>query len=250
MHVTTPGPLSQHGIWMITWPIKSMNSKAVSSELEDQGFSIVGSVLTLAEQTELRELLGSSSGAGRRGVLSLPAIAKLARSRKLTSLVRPHMSAEPFPVRAIFFTKSPETNWLVSWHQDLTIALGARIDVPCFGPWSRKDGIPHVQSPVELLEQMLTVRLHVDDTDLSNGALRVLPGSHRLGRLSADHIQRLRTDRPDFICELNAGDALLMRPLLLHASNRSTSKSPRRVLHIEYAAFTLPDGLEWHEATA
>jgi hypothetical protein len=226
-----------------------MNPKA-RGELEHQGFSVIGGVLTSAEQTELLDLLGPSSGAGRRGLLRFPAIAKLARSQKLTSLVRPHMSAEAFPVRAIFFSKSPETNWLVSWHQDLTIALGARIDAPGFGPWSRKDGIPHVQPPVKLLEQMLTVRLHLDDTDLSNGALRVLPGSHRLGRLSADRIRQLRTDQPDFICELSAGDALLMRPLLLHASNRSTSKRPRRVLHIEYAAFTLPDGLEWHEAMA
>jgi hypothetical protein len=229
---------------------KSMKPKAAGDELEDQGFSIVDGVLTPAEQTELLALLGPSSGAGRRGLLRVPAIAKLARSEKLTSLVRPHMSAEPFPVRAIFFSKSPEANWLVSWHQDLTIALGARIGAPGFGPWSKKDGVPHVQPPVELLEQMLTVRLHLDDTDVSNGALRVLPGSHRLGRLSADRIQQLRAEQPDFICDVTAGDALLMRPLLLHASNRSTSKRPRRVLHFEYAAFTLPGGLQWHETPA
>lgn len=225
-----------------------MNPKAPSDELEYQGFSIVGNVLTSAEQTELLDLLGPSAGAGRRGLLGVPAIAKLALSRKVTNLVRPHLTADPFPARAIFFSKSPQANWLVSWHQDLTIALGARIDVPGFGPWSMKDGIPHVQPPVELLEQMLTVRLHLDDANQSNGALRVLPGSHRLGRLSADRIQQLRAEEPDFTCDVTAGDALLMRPLLLHASNRSTSKRPRRVLHIEYAAFNLPDGLEWHDA--
>jgi hypothetical protein len=225
-----------------------MNPKAASAELQHHGFSIVGGVLTSAEQSELLDLLGLSAGAGRRGLLDVPAIAKLARSQKLTNLVRPHMAAEPFPVRAIFFSKSPQTNWLVSWHQDLTVALGARIEIPGFGPWSVKDGIPHVQPPVALLEQMLTVRLHLDDANQSNGALRVLPGPHRLGRLSADRIQQLRAEEPDFTCEVTAGDALLMRPLLLHASNRSTSNRPRRVLHIEYAAFNLPEGLEWHDA--
>lgn len=228
--------------------VKSMNPKAASQELEHQGFSILLGVLTSTEQSELVELLGLATGAGRRGLLGLPAVAKLARSKKLTSLVRPHVSAEPFPVRAIFFNKSPKANWLVSWHQDLTVALRARTDTPGFGPWSIKDGVPHVQPPVELLEQMLTVRLHLDDADQSNGALRVLPGSHRLGRLSAARIQRLRAEQPDFICDMTAGDALLMRPLLLHASSRSTSNRPRRVLHIEYAAFTLPESLEWHDA--
>jgi ectoine hydroxylase-related dioxygenase (phytanoyl-CoA dioxygenase family) len=158
------------------------------------------------------------------------------------------LPSEPLPVRAIYFDKSPETNWLVPWHQDLSLALRARAEVPGFGPWSTKDGIPHVQPPAELLQQMLTVRLHLDDADESNGALRVLPGSHRFGRLSAQRIQQRRTEQSDLFCTVAAGDALLMRPLLLHASSRSTSARHRRVLHIEYAGFTLPDELNWHEA--
>ena len=131
----------------------------------------------------------------------------------------------------------------------MTLALRARAEVPGFGPWSTKDGIPHVQPPVELLQQMLTVRLHLDDAGASNGALRVLPGSHRGGRLTAERIQELRTHESDFLCAAAAGDALLMRPLLLHASIRSTSTQHRRILHVEYAGFALPlDELAWHEA--
>ncbi len=95
---------------------------------------------------------------------------------------------------------------------------------------------------------MLALRLHLDDADESNGALRVLPGSHREGRLAPERIQELRAEQPDFLCAVTAGDALLMRPLLLHTSSRSTSPRHRRVLHIEYAGFVLPEGLEWHEA--
>ena len=178
----------------------------------------------------------------------MPAIAELARSARVLELVRPHLPSEPFPVRVIYFDKSPEMNWLVPWHQDLTLALRARAEVPGFGPWSVKDGIPHVQPPIELLQQMLTVRLHLDDADENNGALRVLPGSHRFGRLDAAQIQALRDEHADFLCAASAGDALLMRPLLLHASSRSNSDRHRRILHIEYASFALPSGLEWNEA--
>ena len=101
---------------------------------------------------------------------------------------------------------------------------------------------------MELLENMLTVRLHLDDTDESNGALQVLPGSHRFGRLSAGRIRALRSEHAEFVCPAAAGDALLMRPLLLHASSRSASARHRRVLHIEYAGFGLPPELHWHEA--
>lgn len=221
---------------------------AISHNVEQHGFAIARHVLEADEQRELLALLGPVAGAGRRGLLALPAVAKLARSRRVLELVRPHLPSEPFPVRAIYFDKSPGTRWLVPWHQDLSLALRARAKVPGFGPWSTKDGIPHVQPPVELLQQMLTVRLHLDAADESNGALRVLPGSHRLGRLSAERIQQLRSEQAEFLCRVSAGDAMLMRPLLLHASSRSTSAQHRRVLHIDYAAFTLPDELDWHEA--
>jgi hypothetical protein len=220
----------------------------MNHQVEPCGFSIVSGFLSAAKQRELLSAMGPVTGAGRRGILGLPEVAALAHSPKLIDLVRPHLVSEPKPVRVIYFDKSSEANWLVPWHQDLTLALEARADVPGFGPWSVKDGIVHVQPPVEYLQQMLTVRLHLDDADESNGALRVLPGSHRMGRLSAQKIQELRAQQSEILCAATAGDALLMRPLILHASSRSTSNSHRRVLHLEYAGFALPAGLRWHEA--
>lgn len=220
----------------------------MNPDIEQHGFALIPRVLDADEQQELLAALGLVSGAGRRGLLAVAAVAALARSPRILALVRPHLPAEPLPVRAIYFDKSSEANWLVPWHQDLTLALRSRGEAPGFGQWSIKDGIPHVQPPVELLEQMLTFRLHLDDAGESNGALRVLPGSHRRGRLSAAEIQQLRSERPEHLCAASAGDALLMRPLLLHASSRSTDTRHRRILHIEYAAFSLPAPLEWHEA--
>jgi hypothetical protein len=220
----------------------------IEEEIAQLGFALIRSVADPEEQETLRATLGDVDGAGRRGLLKLPAIWAIAKSERWLTFVRPHLPSEPRPVRAIYFDKSAEANWGVAWHQDLTIALHARANAAGFGPWSMKDGVAHVQPPAELLEKMLTVRLHLDDADESNGALRVLPASHRLGRLTAERIQELRTSRADFLCTAAAGDALLMRPLLVHASNRSTSARHRRVLHIEYAGFALPETLHWAEA--
>lgn len=224
-----------------------LQDQQLNDEIEECGFTIIPQVAELAELRDLIAMLGPVSGAGRRGLLGFPAVASLARSERLLEIVRPHVPSEPFPVRAICFDKSTESNWLVSWHQDLTLALRERAEVPGFGPWSEKDGIAHVQPPADLLQKMLTVRLHLDDADETNGALRVLPGSHRFGRLSADRIQSLREQETEFLCAARAGDVLLMRPLLLHASGRSTSMCHRRVLHVEYAAFDLPSNLRWHD---
>jgi len=217
-----------------------------STDLDSQGFAIVPQVLDGKACEALRDLLGDADSAGTRGMLFVPEVMKLAQSL-LADLVRPHLRAKPDPVRGIYFDKRPETNWLVAWHQDLTLALKDRIEMPGFGPWSVKNGVPHVQPPMQLLEQMLTVRLHLDDADADNGVLRVLPGTHRLGRLNAESIAKCRETHAEVLCTVKAGDALLLRPLLLHASSRSTSERRRRVLHIEFAGFSLPSQLAWQE---
>jgi hypothetical protein len=216
------------------------------ADLDAQGFAIVPKVLDQVACESFRDLLGNADGAGTRGMLRVPEVMSLAESL-LADLVRSFLPAEPIPVRGIFFDKRPETNWLVAWHQDITLALKERIEVPGWGPWSVKDGTPHVQPPVECLEQMLTVRLHLDDADADNGAMRVLPGTHRLGRLNAESIARCRETHTEVLCAGKAGDALLLRPLLLHSSSRSMSEHRRRVLHIEFAGFELPQPLEWQE---
>lgn len=219
-----------------------------STDLQDKGFVVIRAAISVDVVDRLKVCLGEVEGAGRRGMLRLSEIASFAASDALTAWVSPFLPATSRPVRAIYFDKKTEANWLVTWHQDLSIAVTQRREASGFGPWSVKDGIDHVQAPVSLLEQMLTVRVHLDDADESNGALKVLPGTHRLGILRTGEIARLRSEVPEHLCESKAGDVLLMRPLLLHASGRSKSPTRRRVLHIEYAGCDLPENLEWSQA--
>lgn len=154
------------------------------------------------------------------------------------------------PVRSILFDKTPDENWPVAWHQDLTITVVAEREVPGYGPWSRKDGAPHAQAPVSLLQNMVTARLHLDDTPASNGALRVIPGSHLHGRLSLSAVAACDSAAA-VTCECQPGDILLMSPLLLHSSQRSQHPLRRRVIHFEYArANDLDSRLDWFERHA
>lgn len=220
----------------------------MSYTLDQDGFQIIPSVLTDSDsEVETLRMALSSLGVapGHRNLMRhVPEIAALAGSAKIINLLGPGL----LPVRSIFFDKTPEANWLVPWHQDLSIAVKRRIDVSGYGPWSTKDGVPHVQPPVEILETMVTIRLHLDDCDESNGALRVIPGSHQLGRLGAADIINARSNQNEVVCSMHAGDALLMRPLLLHASSEASAPAHRRVIHLEYATGSLASGLEWAEA--
>ena len=158
------------------------------------------------------------------------------------------LDAEAIPVKAFVFDKTPQANWKVAWHQDLTIAVKKYQPVPEFSNWSQKAGVVHVQPPIEILEKLLTLRIHLDNCDRNNGALKIIPGSHRYGKLALTDIEQWKKSSPVLTCEVQAGDVLVMRPLLLHSSSPATSPTHRRVLHLEYAAINLPDGLEWCEA--
>ena len=152
-------------------------------------------------------------------------------------------------MRGLLFDKSPDANWKVAWHQDLSIAVNRRVELPGFGPWSEKAGVVHVQPPVEVLDNMLTVRLHLDDCLPDNGPLLVLPTTHTLGIIPPQSIPPLRQSIAASACTLKAGGVVLMRPLLLHASSTSTALKRRRVIHIEYApANALPAEIQWNES--
>lgn len=177
---------------------------------------------------------------------AVPQVRSLARMPSVRALVEPVLGAGCFVVRGILFDKTPQANWKVAWHQDLTIAVRERVDAPGFGPWSEKAGIPHVQPPAGVLERMLTVRVHLDPCGPENGPVQVLPGSHAHGRLAPDAIERLRAAGVPVPCTSARGGALVMRPALLHASSPATRPGHRRVVHLEFAAGDLPHGLEWH----
>ena len=151
-------------------------------------------------------------------------------------------------VRAILFDKSPAANWAVTWHRDLMIPVRERHEVPGYRNWSVKDGVCHVQAPMEILRGMLTLRLHLDDCDARNGALRVLAGSHDIKQADAQQAVTTTDEARMITCVAQAGDVLAMRPCLLHSSCKAERPSRRRILHIEYAAEELPPPLQWAAA--
>jgi ectoine hydroxylase-related dioxygenase (phytanoyl-CoA dioxygenase family) len=166
----------------------------------------------------------------------------------IRTLVEPVLGPRTHLVRSILFNKNENANWQVAWHQDLAIAVDQRIEINGFTCWSTKNGTPHVQPPVQILERMLNVRIHLDAAGETNGALWVAPGSHHLGRIPADEAAGTAKHLGPELCAVEAGDVLIFRPFTLHASRKTISNHPRRVIQLEFAGIALPPPLEWAKA--
>lgn len=151
-------------------------------------------------------------------------------------------------VQCTLLRKTPGCNWKVPYHQDLSIPVAERIVNSTLSGWSVKEDGHYVQAPTELLDVLLAVRLHLDSCSDAEGALRVVPGSHRRGRLGPDHIAAMDKRQEEVVCTANVGDLLLMRPLLLHASSKAERPSGRRVLHFLFAPSQPGCGLQWRIA--
>ena len=223
------------------------------SQLEQDGYAVVQGVLGREQIATLSDLIQPllilNSPAGVRNLAHLlPAVRLLAESNRVRALIEPILGKDAKLVRSVLFNKDQDTNWHVVWHQDLAIAVQCQKEVPGFTSWSIKAGITHVQPPIAILEKMITVRLHLDAADENNGGLWVSPGSHRLGRIPAGESAAVAARQGKILCSAEPGDALLMRPLLLHASRKAVSDNPRRVIHLEFAGVALPDTLSWHDA--
>jgi hypothetical protein len=182
---------------------------------------------------------------GTRTLLQSAWCAALVQRLRRHAALAPLLPDGAVAVQCTYFEKSVGRNWLVPWHQDLSVPVAERVEHPALRGWSRKEGVLQVQPPAAVLEQLVAVRLHLDDCGPQDGPLRVLPGSHTAGVRAED---ALASAEGAVVCTAPRGSALLMRPLLMHASSKANGHSLRRVLHLLFAPPALPLGLRWHHA--
>lgn len=226
----------------------SKSATVLHDRIAGDGFAIIPDVISADEIARFLGELGEKplprSRAGFRHAMRHETIAALSRRPSLVEIAKEILGAAAIPFRATLFDKSPTSNWLVVWHQDTALPIQRRRDVPGWGPWSVKDGITYAHAPAAPLERVIALRVHLDDSTAENGPLRVLPGTHAIGVLEDAAIHQLAADIAPVDCIVPLGGVIAMKPLIVHASSKSRSDQPRRVLHIEYApSLDLQDGL-------
>jgi ectoine hydroxylase-related dioxygenase (phytanoyl-CoA dioxygenase family) len=205
-----------------------------SFQVAVDGFRTIRTHLDPDVLTGLRDSLFVNSRAGERCLLDHPLVRETAMELKAELIASGDLEPEAVAIQAIAFDKSTAANWKVAWHQDLMFPFARQItsagfELPCI-----KEGVHYARPPATVLDRLLAVRLHLDDCDESNGPLRVSPRTHLQGILKTSDIPEMLAANGEFTCLANQGEALLMRPLLLHASSQATKPQHRRVLHLVY----------------
>ena len=175
---------------------------------------------------------------------SIASVRDLVITPTLLQLVKERVGDGFVVVKSIYFDKPAESNWFVASHQDLTISVKQKHEIPGFGPWTVKGDQFAVQPPTEILEDNITIRIHLDDTDENNGALLVVPKTHLDGVID---LKKYSGSDSEEICRVPKGGVMLMKPLLMHRSKRSLDAKRRRVIHLELSRKQLPSPLEWAE---
>ena len=232
------------------------SAKAID-QLTENGFTILENIYTLEEIEAIQQTIDQTDSSNavfrktenlfaiRQFFKAIPNAIELVFNDKLKLIVRDLFGDDYFLVKSIYFDKPEQSNWFVAYHQDLTISVDRKLSLGGFGPWTVKQDQFAVQPPVEILEKGFTIRIHLDDTDQHNGALNVIPKSHLKGIYRPKTIDW--TNEEEISCAVPAGGIMMMKPLLLHSSTRTTNGKRRRVIHIEFSNQVLPDGLNWSE---
>ena len=176
----------------------------------------------------------------------ISSVYNLATSDVIKNILDEHKTELEFKlIKAIFFNKNLQQNWAVPWHQDKTIAVKQKVAISGYKNWTVKQGVTHVQPPLNILNKITTIRIALDDTDSNNGALKIIPRSHKLGVLNQKQLNCVVQQESALSCSLKTGDILMMHPLILHSSNKSINNKARRTIHLEYSNVSLPQNLAW-----
>lgn len=243
----------EHALDLYQYEFSNTNIPGILKKLHHKGFAILNHVYGRKEVNEMKGVVydyfkknpAKESYAIRSLLQEIPELKEVVFNTNLLNILG-RVDSNYFLCKAIYFDKTPEANWYVTWHQDITINVTSRIETEGFSGWSKKDGFYSVCPPEEVMKNILTVRIHLDDTDESNGALRVIPGSHNK-KFTDQEIQTISQNSLPFDCDVNACGIQLMRPLLLHASSKAISQKHRRVIHLEFSNKQLPNQLAYSE---
>ncbi len=226
-------------------------------EIIENGFTTVNTIYSTEEIEQILATINQAdkskdtfrkSGdlfAVRQFLKEIPSTRELIFTEKLNSIITGLFGHNYFVVKSIYFDKPETSNWYVSYHQDLTISVDKKLELENFGPWTVKQNQFAVQPPIDILENNYTIRIHLDDTDENNGALKVVAKSHLKKIYRPETINWSK--ETETICKVKSGGIMIMKPLLLHSSSRTTNNKKRRVIHIEFSNQELPKGLNWAE---
>lgn len=233
------------------------NLEIYKSHILEYGFTVINTIFSPEEIDKISRVLENIDTskenfrksedlfAIRQFLKELPEIKDLIFNENIQRVVKEIFGEKYFVVKSIYFDKPETSNWYVAYHQDLTISVDKKLDVPDFGPWTTKQNQFAVQPPLPILENIYTIRIHLDNTDENNGALKVVPKSHSKGIYRPETIDwKVETEE---ICKVEKGGVMIMKPLTLHGSNRTTNGKKRRVIHIEFSDMELPEVLQWSE---
>jgi hypothetical protein len=197
-------------------------------DVRDNGFTIVENIFTPTEVVSLIAIINHADQSNksfrktndlfaiRKFLKEIPAVQPVIFNEKLKFAIENLFGNEYFVVKSIYFDKPEKSNWFVAWHQDLTISIGKKTELPDWRNWTKKFDQFAVQPPVEILQSNFTIRIHLDDTNEFNGALKVIPGSHLKGVQRIDELDRQH--KYETSCNVRAGGVMVMRPLLMHSS--------------------------------
>jgi len=227
------------------------------SHIEEYGFAVINHVFSQKELEDINLVLRNIDTskenfrkskdlfAIRQFLKEVPEIKNLVFNENIRKVIKEIFGERYFVVKGIYFDKPETSNWYVAYHQDLTISVDEKLELANFGPWTTKQNQFAVQPPLNILENIYTIRIHLDDTDENNGALKVVPKSHAKGIYRPETIDW--TVETEEICNVEKGGIMIMKPLTLHGSNRTTNGKKRRVIHIEFSDIELPEVLQWSE---
>lgn len=244
----------EHALDLYQYEFNSATLQSCIQRLIHKGFFIQHHVFTKKEVNKMKSMMYAffkSKGdteethAVRNLLQEVPALKRVVLNSNLVTILRT-IDPDLFLTKAVYFDKTQNANWYVTWHQDVVISVTSRRETEGFSGWTKKSGVNGVVAPDDYLKSTVTVRVHLDDTDETNGALKVIPGSHNK-RLADSEISVITQNSFPYITEVNACGIQVMRPLLLHASSKATSQKHRRVIHLEFNSRMLPNGLEWAE---
>lgn len=204
-----------------TLPLSADDRIALGREFAENGYVILRNVVSKDELSELRAAI----------------IDEFERAKKSGDLfsgggaISGHLNCFPGE-RSRFAYEALARGGIPALIEDLYPGSRAALNVGC-NLNLPKSVVQHYHSDSAFLEAYMVVNVAVVDTDLVNGAIDVIPGTHKTfykyWRFAVERPQRLRVRLP-----LSQGDVLLRASTLWHRGMPNLASAPRPMIAMTF----------------
>ena len=142
-------------------------------------------------------------------------------------------------IRSAYFDNRVSKPEKTVWRQRRRLTFPVKIEGADYSNWQLEGDFFSAEPPARIMQDMVIVRIHLDDSDQNNGELKIFKGSHSQ-ILDHSAIKVITENGLPSNCGILAGGIQILKPFILQSETKRSRSKKNRIIELTFSSSDLP----------